>query len=526
MLSRWIWAFFLGAALVHPEPCVAREPEPNRAATPAAVSGFTVRFDAGVRAAPATGRLILYMIGPGAELPDRASPADAPFFTDPQPMFGIDVRDVAPGAEMMVDDSARSFPVLLSELPAGEYRVQAVLDLHLLNSRWEREPGNLHSETMTVRLPARVDLALTQVVQAAPFTPVLGSDGKVVAEEFTFRSELLSAFHRREMTLRAGVIFPQSYDAARKYPVIYEIPGFGGDHTMARWGAQRRPSPLAAAAFRIVLDPESANGHTLFADSANNGPCAEALVKELIPALEAKYNLISEPSARLVTGHSSGAWSALWLQLNYPETFGGCWSSGPDPVDFRRFQSVDLYAHENFYRKPDAPSDTSSYVSAGECRMTIRQENLMEEVLGPVNTSAQQWDSWLAVFGPRGADGRPAAVYDPITGVIDRAIAEQFRKYDLSALLRAQPERYGPLLRERVRLIVGSEDQYALDEAVDLLRDTLNEVSPQVTMEIAPGYIKIVSGGTHETVLRSEERRAWSAEMLTALRGAGHVPEQ
>ncbi len=37
------------------------------------------------------------------------------------------------------------------------------------------------------------------------------------------------------------------------------------------------------------------------------------------------------------SGHSSGGWSSLWLQIEHPEVFGGVWSLAPDPVDFRDF---------------------------------------------------------------------------------------------------------------------------------------------------------------------------------------------
>ena len=39
----------------------------------------------------------------------------------------------------------------------------------------------------------------------------------------------------------------------------------------------------------------------------------------------------------------------LWLQVNYPTTFAGCWSSTPDPVDFRNLQQINLYADMNMF---------------------------------------------------------------------------------------------------------------------------------------------------------------------------------
>ena len=64
----------------------------------------------------------------------------------------------------------------------------------------------------------------------------------------------------------------------------------------------------------------------------------------MIPHIDAHYRTQPEANGRFTTGHSSGGWSSLWLQINYPETFGGCWSTSPDPVDFRDYQQVDLYA--------------------------------------------------------------------------------------------------------------------------------------------------------------------------------------
>src|SRR5262249_7109874 len=92
----------------------------------------------------------------------------------------------------------------------------------------------------------------------------------------------------------------------------------------------------------VVLDPSCRLGHHVFADSENNGPCGQALIEELIPHIEKEYRGLGLPVGRFVTGHSSGGWSSLWLQVTYPDFFGGVWSTAPDPVDFRDFQRIDL----------------------------------------------------------------------------------------------------------------------------------------------------------------------------------------
>ena len=101
----------------------------------------------------------------------------------------------------------------------------------------------------------------------------------------------------------------------------------------------------------VYLDGNCRLGHSVYANSDNNGPWGDALVKEFIPELEKQYRC---DGARLLRGHSSGGWTVLWLQTHYPSVFTACWSSSPDPVDFRDFQKINLYEGENLYYAKDS----------------------------------------------------------------------------------------------------------------------------------------------------------------------------
>jgi len=481
---------------------------------------FRVTLDGSARTEPARGRLVVFVIREGSKVADN-DPIDGPFWDDPQPLFGLDA-ELAPGASIVVDDRADAFPFEPSQLAPGKYRAQARLDLARANSEWRREPGNLWSEPAAFEVvagkPREVALALTNVVVVEPLPTVEG------VEWFELRSERLSKFRGHDVFLRAGVVLPKDYDPARRYPAQYEVPGFGGDHRGAAGGRRRRgneegaAAELARASFRIVLDPEGPNGHSLFADSENNGPCGAALVEELIPALEKKYPLIAAPGARILRGHSSGGWSTLWLALTYPETFGASWSTAPDPVDFRRFQLVDIYGSKSFYVDASG-ADMASLRSNGGVKMTIRQEARGEDILGPDNTSGQQWDSWFATFGPKSERGNPAALFDPESGTLDPAVAAAYRKYDLGELLRTQPARYLPLFRTNIHLICGTEDSFYLNEAVKLLADELAKHPREAT---DTGYIKLVPGD-HGSVFGHESMQAIPGEVLAHFRAAGHA---
>lgn len=484
------------------------------AAATADVTVTVTRADEGTT--PLSGRLVIYFADP-AEV--RGDPSGGPFFSSPQPMLGADVNALAPNDAVTVEEqTATRFP--LEGIPAGTYRVQAVLDTKRLNSRWEREPGNLYSAvgqaTVLDNGHTTIALNLTSTTTAEQPEPREG------VEFVEIQSKLLSEFRGTPVTLRAGVAFPANYDPSRKYPAVYTVPGFGGDHTSAR--PQTR-SPLAQHAFRITLDPEGPNGHHLFADSANNGPVGQALVTELIPALEQQFNLVQDPDARVLRGHSSGGWSVVWLATRYPDTFGLALSSAPDPVAFDHFQTIDIYTHPNAYTHPDhvtqQPQPVPSYRRNGEVRMTVREENLMEEVIGPRNTSAQQWDSWFAVFGPtatHNSTDHPAELWHPTNGDIDNTLAQHYAAYDIYKLAQANPA-VRDTLRSRVRIVCGDADSFYLERAVKQLASLYENNHSD-----ALGGIDVVPNADHGSVLRTPPARNLQALALRLFTQRGWAP--
>lgn len=542
----------LGICLCLPRFSVSAAPQstPDAPTVAARATGaaFTISIDKSLKNSGASGRLVIGIARSDAKLPPGTPVLEAPFWDDPQPLFAADITDLKPGAPARPLTALDASSIAPEALEPGTYRVAARLITNRESSSWRNDPGNLFSDEATFTVPApdaktpvvKVALVLKHMTTAREWSDKSG------AELVEIRSELLSAFHGREVMLHAGVVKPVGFDAAKKYGAVYEVPGFGGDHfdaaevaLRAKLTDERWPEgKLARNAFHIVLDPESPNGHTLFADSENNGPVGRALITELIPAIEARYpSLIARPEARLLRGHSSGGWTVLWLALTYPDVFGRAWSSAPDPVDFRRFQLVDIYSAPNMYaRGPDGRTtpinpnpahwpDIPSYRKGGNAVMTIRQENAGERILGPNQTSGQQWASWQAVFGPRVGErgwgrGHPAALYDAVSGTIDRAVAERYRAYDLAHLLRSQPARFAPIWRDRIRLYVGDQDSFYLNEAVALLKPEVESAIAALPKTPAPawGFIKILPGLDHGSIAASPELQAIPAEMLEQLK--------
>ena len=418
------------------------------------------------------------------------------------PMAAVDVGagQVAGGRALVVDDTAVAFPVgSLGELPAGDYAVQAVLDLNR-DLQHTAAPGNLYSRPHVVSLdPARdvvVPLALTETVP-----PDVTPQDTEYVRYVRLRSELLSAFHGRPFFLNAAVVLPRGFhdadQATRRYPLRISVGGYGERAVTAyrvmRVGAAFRKAWLADDAprmLRVFLDGAGPYGDPYQVNSANNGPYGDALTRELIPYVEGRFRGDGRAEGRTVDGTSTGGWVALALHVFYPDSFNGAWSYCPDGVDFRAFQRVNIYSDENAYRDTEGEERPSRRGTDGVVRFTMRHELAMENVLGRGDSwtrSGRQWGAWNAVYGPRGEDGHPVPAWDPVSGTIDSSVTAHWEQYDLRLVLTRCWNTLAPKLDDKLNIWVGEMDDYYLNDAVHLLDDFLRAVDPSFEARIVYG---------------------------------------
>jgi len=439
---------------------------------------FHLTFDRSVRAEPFTGRVYVML----SQSPVTALPGGPNWFK-PEPFFALDVKDWKPGETRILGSDALACPLPLAKLARGTWSVQAVMDLDRGARSFSHGDGNLHSKPLRQELDpvasGPVKVVLDQMYREARFKET--ERVKLVEIE----SKLLSAFHGKPMKMRAGVVLPKSFakDADRRYPVIYEIPGFGGTHTMAHGAAARNATEVAGVEMLyVMLDPSCRLGHHVFADSDNNGPCGKALVEELIPHIERTYRGLGTPQARFVTGHSSGGWSSLWLQVAYPDFFGGCWSTAPDSVDFRDFQKVNIY-EEGISIFTDEKGAQRPLARRGDTLVLFYKPfSDMEVVMG----RGGQLFSFEAVFSPKGPDGKPRPLWDRVSGKVDAEVAQTWQRYDIRLLLERNWKTLGPKLAGKVHVYMGGKDTFYLDGATVLLKQSLTKFGSNAVVEIFP----------------------------------------
>lgn len=301
-------------------------------------------------------------------------------------------------------------------------------------------------------------------------------------------SDVLSAFFGHEVKISADILLPDDYykQPDRRFPTIYFVHAFDGTHQIderqeADW--QRAQRQVKSEFILVFLDANINGGHHVFADSQNYGPWGTALVTEFIPKTEGFFRAIPDARYRFVSGHSSGGWSSLWLQVSHPDVFGGVWSISPDPVDFHDFTGPDLTLDppQNFYRDPGGHEYRMPYDS-------------LRHLVHDARWGGQQFDSFEEVFSPKGADGKAKELFDRKTGAIDPAVARYWEEHwDIDRVLADRWPHDGALLRGKIHVFVGDADSFGLDRPVRRMQAELKTLN-------ADAQITFVRGADHWSV--------------------------
>jgi len=464
-----------------------------------------VKLDESLETEPVSGRILLFF-GRGMQ-----DPMQGPNWFSPDPFFGKDVVDFKPGDELTLDNRMRGFPGTLDDIKSGRWKIQAVLDHDFYFADHKNGAGNFYSDAVRIDFKNGQDngdfkLVLKNVIEPKK---IEDTDRFKLVE---LKSVCLSDFHSREVVERAGVILPASYAANpdKRYPVYYEVTGFGAtlDAIKDRYGVEPRNAGEGEAEFiHVYLTGQCKWGHHVYADSATNGPRGESLIAEMIPHIDSKFRTIAEPTARFVGGHSSGGWSSLWLQVNYPEVFGGCWSTAPDPVDFRDWQGSKIYQGESAFYHADGKTKKPLARMQGRTLLWYPDFCKMDDAMG----RGGQIRSFEAVFSPKGEDGLPKYAFDRVTGLPDKEVIEYWKQYDISLILQQNWNQLKDKLAGKVHVYMGDMDTFYLEGATVFLGERLKSLGSDAVVEMFPGK-------DHMNLVDKKLQRRIMLEMTEAFR--------
>jgi enterochelin esterase-like enzyme len=446
--------------------------------------------------APVSGRLLIFL-KPGSG--DKQVTND-PFHVGTTWVAAQEIHDLEPGDTVEVDADQIAFPKPFSTLNAGLYEAQAVLDVDHNYNYSERTPQDWIGPVVTLAGwhaggSEEPELVLDHHPEENPqrkaaFDKLKASATSDVAQLQEFESPTLTRFWGRPTKIRAWVILPPDYakNTSDKFPTVYWTHGFGGEIDGAMVSGLRIYERMKAGKMPpmiwVMLDESCAQGTHEFADSVNDGPWGAALTTEYIPYLESKYRMDARRDGRFVQGHSSGGWASLQLEVNYPEVFGGTWSTSPDPSDFHDFTGIDLYAeHANVYHRPDG-TPYPLIREKGKVVATFEQFARLEQVLGPYGGQIASFDY---VFSPRGPSGAPEPMFDRATGDVHPDVVAYWRDhYDLAHILQTHWAERSADLKGRIHVYVGTADTFYLDGAAHKLDAVLQGLGADAHFTFIP----------------------------------------
>jgi S-formylglutathione hydrolase FrmB len=435
---------------------------------------------------PFSGRVYV-VIAPKSE---KAQPLQANYWFSPVEIIAKEVKAWSGKTTLVIsrDDIRYIKPTSSANI---EYEMQVLLRVNTRDANPFRSLKNIYSSAITLSAEQYKNLDIkvvaNQVITAGSSLAIKRPPASEQLVYKTFESNLLSEFHEQPYFVNMAIRLPKNFkqEPTKTWPVLFYISGMGGSEVEFLRLVKKRETYFDEM-ITVSVNAMNYGGHSVFADSANTGPWASMLIEEVATYVDENYRGRGAKE-RFLTGISSGGWSSLWLQVKYPSDFAGTWSFVPDPVDFRNFQQLNLYANnQNYYTNNLGEDRLVARTKKGMSLIKSRDFITLENALG----EGGQIGSFEYVFSPRGLDGLPIPFFDRLTGNINSEVIEAWKSYDIRLILKNNWPLIKDNLKGKLNVYAGEKDQFFLEGAVRLLKE-------QMTYLGAKEDIRIIEGMTH-----------------------------
>lgn len=361
----------------------------------------------------------------------------------------------------------------LSDIPRDTFYIQLLWKQVFDGCFSNPVPGNIYSKKMELVLDKDhiLDIKLSEVVEETRLMD--HPHMKMVS----YQSDTLSKWWGKPMYERAVVLLPSGYfdNPGKEYPVFYYIGGGDSDCIRTidmRWNrfsdSEWWLSEDAPQVIIVFLDGTK-NGNIYHLDCDNLGPHGYSLIHEFIPYIEKMYRGTDSPDTRYIGGCSTGGYGSLALQLFYPEVFNGVYCYSPDPIFFGYFLNLNIYRDTNAFKDkfgyPRMFRDQGIDGRSISWKDWIDFENLLA-FSGTYINSGFHIGIMSSIFGPRGEDGNPVPLIDPVTGDINQSVIRSWERYDLENYTARNWAEIGPKLKNKIYICVEANDFWNFNIAV------------------------------------------------------------
>ncbi len=193
----------------------------------------------------------------------------------------------------------------------------------------------------TDRMDICVFLAASVIVFLANSSPAQSDGARYVSDRITSPS-LEGNLLGDPTTRRMWVWLPPSYDSSpeRRYPTIYMLHGFTGDHTAFKYhplvnvdigdvASNLIMRGLIKEVIIVMPDASNVYGGSFYSRNKVIGDYRTYIACDLVKYIDGRYRTIPDRDSRSIAGNSMGASGALSLAMEYPKIFGAVAAMSP-----------------------------------------------------------------------------------------------------------------------------------------------------------------------------------------------------
>lgn len=156
--------------------------------------------------------------------------------------------------------------------------------------------------------------------------------GKVVVE--AIRSDSLANEFNENPTREIAVYLPNSYKAStHRYPVIYFLHGFNGDHRVLEDMAALLDVSIKKNKIRpfimVVSNQRTSYGGSFYSNSGVFGNWEDFTAFDVVSYVDKSFRTIARRQGRGIAGHSMGGYGALKIAMHHPDRFSCVYALSP-----------------------------------------------------------------------------------------------------------------------------------------------------------------------------------------------------
>jgi enterochelin esterase-like enzyme len=170
---------------------------------------------------------------------------------------------------------------------------------------------------------------------------------------------------------RAGLVYlPPGFDPTRRYPVVYLLHGLPGSPSEYIGGTSLgsfADSEISAGRVQPFIAVIPAAGETASYGGEWAGRWERALVRDVLPWVDANLPTVASPAGRVIAGLSAGGFGAIDIALRHPALFGAAesWSGYFTPLRDDPFTHADATTLAENDPVTLAPAEAAQLRAAG-----------------------------------------------------------------------------------------------------------------------------------------------------------------